>query len=143
VFFLLLSPIMWFGHTAFLVGLVFGRAIGWIGQTREDHAVPFWLALRQLWPQTLLGLSALVLLALTAPAAIPYALLIAGGLALAVPFAVLTATPWLGLALTRIGLGRLPEETEASALAALALPVLATTASRALAGGEATQCSSV
>ena len=33
-------PIMWFGHTIFLIGLLFGREIGWIGQTRDDHAVP-------------------------------------------------------------------------------------------------------
>ena len=25
----MLSPIMWFGHTAFLVGLLLGRSIGW------------------------------------------------------------------------------------------------------------------
>ena len=40
-------PIMWFGHTMFLAGLLFGRAIGWIGQTRDDHAVPLALALQQ------------------------------------------------------------------------------------------------
>ena len=55
VFFLMLSPIMWFGHTVFLTGLLFGRTIGWIGQTRDDHAVPWSAAARQLWPQTLLG----------------------------------------------------------------------------------------
>ena len=31
-------------------------SIGWIGQTRDDHAVPLALALRNLWPHTLLGL---------------------------------------------------------------------------------------
>src|SRR5262249_43678328 len=36
IFFLALSPIMWFGHTVFLGGLVLGRTIGWIGQTRDD-----------------------------------------------------------------------------------------------------------
>ena len=41
IFFILLSPIMWFGHTMFLAGLLFGREIGWIGQTRDDHAVPW------------------------------------------------------------------------------------------------------
>ena len=56
---LLLSPIMWFGHTMFLTGLLFGREIGWIGQTRDDHAVPLALALRNLWPHTLLGCGAL------------------------------------------------------------------------------------
>ena len=40
VFSILLWPIMWFGHTMFLSGLLFGREIGWIGQMRDDHAVP-------------------------------------------------------------------------------------------------------
>jgi membrane glycosyltransferase len=111
VFFLALSPIMWFGHTVFLAGLLFGRTIGWIGQTRDDHAVPWRIALSQLWPQTLLGLACLGVLALTHPAAIPYALFIAGGLAVSVPLAVVTALPQVGRAFARIGIGRLPEET--------------------------------
>jgi len=122
-FFLLLSPIMWVGHTLFLGGLLFGRTIGWIEQTRDDHAVPLSLAIHNLWPQTVLGLATLGVLAATAPAAIPYALFIAGGLVLAVPLAVLTASPALGRALIRLGIGRLPEETSPpAALRALALP---------------------
>ncbi|HYS47131.1 MAG TPA: glucans biosynthesis glucosyltransferase MdoH, partial [Xanthobacteraceae bacterium] len=111
IFFLLLSPIMWVGHTLFLGGLLFGRTIGWIEQTRDDHAVPLSLAIHNLWPQTVLGLATLGVLAATAPAAIPYALFIAGGLVLAVPLAVLTASPAFGRALIRLGIGRLPEET--------------------------------
>jgi membrane glycosyltransferase len=125
-FAVLLSPIMWFGHTVFLIRLVLGGGIGWIGQTRDDHAVPVSLALAQLWPQTVLGLASLGLLAATAPAAIPYAFIIsAGGLALSVPLAVITASPALGRAFARIGLGRLPEETAPPpALRALALPAV-------------------
>ncbi len=123
IFFLLLSPIMWVGHTLFLGGLLFGRTIGWIEQTRDDHAVPLSLAIHNLWPQTVLGLATLGVLAATAPAAIPYALFIAGGLVLAVPLAVLTASPALGRVLIRLGIGRLPEETSPpAALRALALP---------------------
>src|SRR5207244_2509275 len=79
IFFLLLSPIMWFGHTMFLTGLVLGRKIGWGGQARDDHSVQWSDAARQLWPHTLLGWSCILVLALTVPAAIPYALFIAGG----------------------------------------------------------------
>ena len=79
VYSILLCPILWFGHTIFLAGLAFGREIGWIGQTRDDHAVPFTLALHNLWPHTLLGCGALGLLAVTQPAAIPYALFLAAG----------------------------------------------------------------
>jgi membrane glycosyltransferase len=141
VFSLMLSPIVWFGHTVFLGGLVFGRAIGWVGQTRDDHAVPLRLALRQLWPQTALGFATIVVLAATVPSAIPYALFLAGGLAFAVPLAVVTASPVVGRAMMQIGIGRLPEETvPPPALRALALPAVEASASIALprpARGEA------
>ena len=125
VYSILLCPILWFGHTIFLTGLLFGREIGWIGQTRDDHAVPFTQALHNLWPHTLLGCAALGLLAVTQPAGIPYALLLAAGPALAIPFAMVTAWPLLGSFAARVGIGRLPEETARPAvLLALALPAI-------------------
>ena len=125
VYSILLCPILWFGHTIFLTGLLFGREIGWIGQTRDDHAVPFKLALHNLWPHTLLGCAALGLLAVTQPAGIPYALFLAAGPALAIPFAMMTAWPLLGSFAARVGIGRLPEETARPAvLLALALPAI-------------------
>ncbi len=125
VYSILLCPILWVGHTIFLVGLLFDREIGWIGQTRDDHAVPFTLALHNLWPHTLLGCAALGLLAITQPAAIPYALFLAGGPALAIPFAMITAWPPFGSFAARIGIGRLPEEVASPAvLLALALPAI-------------------
>jgi len=126
----MLSPIMWFSHTLFLAGLPFGRVIGWIGQARDDHSVPWIVAFKQLWPQTIVGLACLAILAATHPIAAIYAfVLIAGGLAISVPLAVVTAMPSVGRALARIGIGRLPEETEPpKALAALSLPALAASA---------------
>ena len=125
VYSILLCPILWLGHTIFLAGLLFGREIGWIGQTRDDHAVPLTLALHNLWPHTLLGCSAIGLLAITQPAAIPYALFLAGGPALAVPFAIATAWPRLGSLAARFGIGRLPEETVSpAALLVLTLPAI-------------------
>ena len=122
VFFILLSPIMWTCHTLFLAGLPFGRVIGWIGQVRQDHTVPWSQALHQLWPHTALGVASLGLVAMTHPAAFGYAFLLAGGPALSIPLAVLTARPAAGRWLTRIGIGRLPEETAPPlALKALAL----------------------
>jgi len=126
VFFILLSPIMWFGHTVFLGRLLLGRRIGWTAQARDDHEVPWSLAARQLWPQAVLGLATVVVLGATVPSAIPYALFVAGGPLLSIPLAVLTARPAVGRALVRIGLGRLPEETAPPPeLAALALPAVA------------------
>ncbi len=124
VFFLMLSPIMWLAHTIFLASLPFGGKMGWGSQARDDHAVPISLALARLWPQTALGCICLATLALAAPAAIPYALLIAGGLAFAVPLCVVTANAAVGSALLRHGIGQLPEETLASPLDGLDLPAL-------------------
>ena len=93
VFSLLLAPIMWFGHTLFLARMPLRRTVGWAAQMRDDHAVPLGLACRALWPHTLVGAGVLLILALTHPAAIPYALPLAAGLALAIPLAVITAIP--------------------------------------------------
>jgi membrane glycosyltransferase len=129
LFFILLSPIMWTCHTLFIAGVPFGRAIGWIGQVRDDHTVPWSQSLRQLWPHTLLGLGSLATVTLTHPAALPYVFLLAGGPALSIPLAVFTAMPAFGAALARIGIGRLPEETAPPlALTALALPAVAAAA---------------
>jgi membrane glycosyltransferase len=125
MFFLMLSPIMWFAHTVFLATLVFGGSVGWGGQARDDHAVPLRLAVAKLWPQTVLGWACLAALALGASVAIPYALLIAGGLALAVPLCVITANRAVGTALLRAGIGRLPEEIAPSPLDSMVLPALA------------------
>jgi membrane glycosyltransferase len=132
IFFLMLSPIMWFGHTVFLTGLVLGRKIGWGGQARDDHSVPWADAARQLWPHTLLGWSCILILAFTVPSAIPYALFIAGGPALSIPLAVITSWPAVGRALMRVGLGALPEENAPpEPLRKLALPAIEAAALRA------------
>jgi membrane glycosyltransferase len=131
VYSVLLCPIVWFGHTIFLSGLMLGRDIGWIGQTRDDHAVPFTQAARSLWPHTLLGCATLGILATTQPTALPYALFLAGGPALSIPFAMMTAWPSVGRLFARVGIGRLPEETSVpEGLDALALPALEIAAAR-------------
>jgi membrane glycosyltransferase len=125
IFFVLLSQIMWFGHTLLIASLPFGRPIEWAGQVRDDHSVSLTQAFRAFWPHTLLGVGALALLAATHPAVLPYALFLAGGLALSIPLAVITALPATGRLLTRLGVGLLPEETAPPpSLRALALPAI-------------------
>jgi membrane glycosyltransferase len=51
-------------------------------------------------------------------------LLIAGGLAFAVPLCVVTANQVIGAGLVRAGIGRLPEETSPSPIDALELPAV-------------------
>jgi membrane glycosyltransferase len=132
IFFLMLSPIMWVGHTMFLAGLLLGRRLSWGGQARDDHSVPWSDAAKQLWPHTLLGWFCILVLADTVPAAIPYALFIAAGPALSVPLAVITSWPSVGRLLMRGGIGALPEENAPPApLLKLALPAIEAAAARA------------
>src|SRR5258708_37951914 len=105
---------MGFAHTVFLATLVFGGSVGWGGQARDDHAVPLRLAVAKLWPQTALGWACLAALAVAAPGTIPYALLIAGGLAFAVPLCLAAENRAVGRALVRGGIGGLPGGTTAS-----------------------------
>ena len=84
IFVVMLAPIMWASHTLFLMRLLSGRTVDWGAQARHDHEVPWSLACRQFWPQTLLGLAPVLLLAIATPSAIPYALLIAAFTASAV-----------------------------------------------------------
>ncbi len=112
VFSLLLSPIMALTQTMFLLRLfVLRRGGAWNSQTRERHAVPWSQALRDLWRHTLLGCVFLGVVATTRPDAIGFALLAGAGLALSVPFAVITAEPQMGALFSRWGIGRIPEET--------------------------------
>ncbi len=121
----LLAPVMAIAHTVFMAGLPFGRALVWGPQRRAAHRVGWGLALRRLWPQTLVGLAALLWLSATAGAAALWLSPFFLGALIAVPLAVFTASPALGLALARIGLWRIPEETEPNPLIhSLDLPAL-------------------
>jgi membrane glycosyltransferase len=109
-----------------IIFVVLVAPIEWGAQARDDHKVPWSLAVRSFWPQTLIGLVPLLVLAVAAPSTIPYAFLIAGGPLLSIPLAVVTAAPALGRALIALGLDRLPEETlPPPELRALDLPAIA------------------
>jgi membrane glycosyltransferase len=125
LFSMLMAPIMAIAHTVFIGGLFFGRAVVWGAQRRAVHWVKPSIALRRLWPQTLLGIAALgwfaaygsVEAALFSPFFV--------GALLAVPIAVTTSLPLLGLWLARIGLWRIPDEIEPDpTVQALHLPAL-------------------
>jgi membrane glycosyltransferase len=72
-----------------------------------------------------IGFAVIAIIAMKAPGDIVYALAIAGGFALSVPFAVATASPVVGALFARIGVGCIPEEVEPpDALLPLRLPAL-------------------
>jgi membrane glycosyltransferase len=136
VFSTLMAPIMAIAHTVFMLGLLFGRAIVWGPQQRAVHRIGIGQALYRLWPQTLVGAAAAIWLAAHSPGGALFFSPFFTGALLAAPIAVVTAWPWLGMALARVGLWRTPEETDAAPmLRALQLPVLANAAApRAVAG---------
>ncbi len=119
LFTLLIVPICAVSVTLFVIGLPFGRQVGWAAQLRDADGIPFGVALRRLWPHTLVGLAFAGWLAQVAPGALwlgigtPFAL----GLVGAIPLAMFTAHPAVGRALGRIGLCRIPEEVRPPAAA--------------------------
>lgn len=110
IFSLLMTPIAWFNHTVFILGLAFGKKGGWSAQTRDDHSISIVDALHQFWPHTFLGLALTGMLYFTHPEALPYGIIFFGGLLLAIPLAILTSQPWLGHFMIRRQLLSLPEE---------------------------------
>jgi membrane glycosyltransferase len=110
MFSLLIGPIMMIAQTVFIGGLAFGRRVIWDAPNRADRSISFEEALRGLWPQTLFGVTALLIVASVAPYMLPWASPTIVPLLLAVPFAMVTASPRFGRRLTRAGLCAIPEE---------------------------------
>ncbi|MEP3115792.1 glucans biosynthesis glucosyltransferase MdoH [Nisaea sp.] len=110
LFSLLLSPVIALAQTVFVFGLFFGKRIRWDAQERDDRRVTLREALSGLWQQTILGAVFLAVLSMVAPHILPWAAPVIAGLLLSVPFAVVTATPFLGRLFRRLGVCAVPEE---------------------------------
>ncbi len=110
LFTLMIGPVMMVAQTRFIAGLCLGQRIIWEAQRREDGIVPWAEAARGLWPQLLFGLVFGVVLWRVAPGAIPWALPTLAGSLLAIPFAWVTARPWLGRWMVQNGLCAIPDE---------------------------------
>lgn len=112
VFSILMSPAVALRLTIFLGGLLMGRRIGWGGQDRDAHGIPWRTAARELWPQTLFGLTMVIVLAIQVPSALVWSAPVILGLLFAIPFAVVTASPSLGQSLARRKVCATPEERD-------------------------------
>lgn len=107
----LMAPVVAFQVTVFLVGLGFGYRVPWTGQNRDVYRVEWRDAARGLWPQTLFGAAlASATLVFGEPALLAWGAPVLLGLVLAIPFAVLTASPALGRWAERVGLCAIPDE---------------------------------
>jgi membrane glycosyltransferase len=121
----LVVPVSMVASAGSLIALALGRTVSWNGQQRDGYRLSWLGALRSLWAPTLFGLALLALLALGAPGAILWFLPFLAGLILAVPTAIVTASPLLGAGAARWRLCGTPEEFAPPPEVAAILPLLA------------------
>lgn len=96
--------------TIFMIGLAFGRSVAWGGQSRDAYGISLGTALESFWPQTLFGIIVCGALYAISPTAFYWSLPLTAGYLLAIPFAVVTATPELGRLMKRYGIAGIPED---------------------------------
>ncbi len=110
VFTLIYDAITPMSKTVAIVRLMLGARPGWAAQNRLDRGVGWAEAVRLCWPHTLLGITVFAAFACAGWRAVLWALPFAGGLLVAVPFAMVTADQRLGCWLRRYGIAAVPEE---------------------------------
>ena len=93
-----------------MIGLAFGKSVVWGGQSRDAYGISWTTAAENLWPQTLFGAVLCGLTYLVSPSAFWWSLPLTAGYLLAIPFAVVTASPWLGRMMQRLGIAGIPED---------------------------------
>jgi membrane glycosyltransferase len=96
--------------TIFMIGLAFGKSVVWGGQSRDAYGLSWRTAARDLWPQTLFGVVVCSLCWLVSPALFWWSLPLTAGYLVAIPFAVITASPGLGAFFQRHGIAGIPED---------------------------------
>lgn len=127
VFSAMLAPVMAVSHSIFIVGLLFGRKIGWSTQHRNARDLSVMSAFRHLWPQTLLGLVGVVFIVTYSSGAVLFALPVILGLVISIPFAVTSASSRFSKWFEISGLWCIPEEQNSTnVLMKLNQPVLNT-----------------
>jgi membrane glycosyltransferase len=106
----LLGAVTTFRITLFMIGLAFGRSVVWNGQSRDAHGVAWRVAVRGLWAPFLFGVAVCGALLMLSPAVLLWSLPLTLGYLVAVPFAVVTASPALGRLFIQKHLCAVPEE---------------------------------
>jgi membrane glycosyltransferase len=96
--------------TLFIFSLLTGVSVRWNGQLRDAHEVSWKAAFLLMWPQLAAGLAISGLLLAISPVLFAASLPLTAGYLLAVPFAVLTASPMLGRLFERANLCGIPED---------------------------------
>lgn len=107
---LLLVPISAIATTVHIIGLPFKGRFNWDTNRRNAYALTWRRALREAWPQTLVGTALLICLGATNASAILWFAPFLLGLILAIPFARLTSLSSINRAVLRWNICILPEE---------------------------------
>ena len=111
VFSFLQGAVSTFRTTLFMIGLAFGKSnISWGGQARDAHGISLRIAFEGLWPQLLFGIYVCGALLILSPKILIWSLPLTLGYLIAIPFAMITASPALGRALESARLCAIPEE---------------------------------
>ena len=110
VFSLLVGSITTVRTSIFMMALLVKRPISWNSQKRDGKGLSWPAATAALWPQLLFGLSLCAALFAISPVALLWSLPLTAGYVLAVPFAVVTASPAVGRFLRRRGICGIPED---------------------------------
>lgn len=112
LFSMITAPIVAFGLTVFLVGLFFGKRVGWDAQQRSRARLHWSEAARVLWPQTIAGFALLAWLAVLVPWALPFAAPMLVAWTCAIPIAVTSTLPGLSKLSMAVGLFDIPEDRQ-------------------------------
>jgi membrane glycosyltransferase len=110
LFTLLLDAIVQPSKAAAMLRVMLGARPRWLPQNRTERGVTWSEAWRQFWPHTLFGVAVFALLLRSSVWAALLALPFAGGLLVAVPFCVATASPGVSAWLKRRRVAATPEE---------------------------------
>ena len=107
----LIAPLMAVYHTRFVINTLLGRKVKWNAQQRGETRLTWGEATKNHLAVTLGGLVATALIAVFAPALLLWASPFLLGLIVSIPLSIFLASRKVGLALKRLRLLMIPEET--------------------------------
>jgi membrane glycosyltransferase len=110
LFSLLIGAITTIGTSILMVRLAAGKSVTWGRQQRDGAGISWRAASEVLWPQLLFGISLYLALAAISPALLLWSLPLTIGYLVAIPFAVVTASPGVGRFFLRRGIAGIPED---------------------------------
>ncbi|WP_271203558.1 glucans biosynthesis glucosyltransferase MdoH [Methylopila jiangsuensis] len=116
----LIAPVMMLVQSGSVFQILLGQATGWNPQRRDDGSIPFSDIVRRHRWHTALGVVTLITALMIAPSLAGWMSPTIAGLLMAIPLSWLSGHLGSGLALKRLGLLLIPEETKTPEIAALA-----------------------